>query len=118
MIKHLLKMVWNRRRTNFLITVEIFFSFLVLFTVILFAVYYTDNYRQPLGFSYENLLNINVTARSAQTAPTPAGEAGQPADHMEPSPSLIIARQLFLTFREFNEIESFVGPRPPYSTST
>jgi len=61
MIKHLFKMVWNRKRTNFLITVEIFFSFLVLFTVILFGVYYTDNYRQPLGFSYQNVLNISIT---------------------------------------------------------
>jgi putative ABC transport system permease protein len=119
MIKHLFKMVWNRKRTNFLITVEIFFSFLVLFTVILFAVYYTDNYRQPLGFSYENLLNISITTRSTQTARTVPGEAGQPADHKEPSPSLIIARQLFLTLRDFNEIESFAGAGiPPYSTST
>ena len=30
MIKHLIKIVWNRKRANFLIAVEIFFSFLVL----------------------------------------------------------------------------------------
>src|SRR5262249_58248512 len=48
MIKHLLKLVWNRKRINFLITLEIFVSFIVLFAVMLIAVYYSDNYRQPL----------------------------------------------------------------------
>ena len=31
MTRHLLKLIWNRKRQNFLLTVEIFFSFLVLF---------------------------------------------------------------------------------------
>ncbi len=119
MIKHLFKMVWNRKRTNFLITVEIFFSFLVLFTVILFGVYYTDNYRQPLGFSYQNVLNISIT-RDRRIDRSPPGEPNQATTGpKEPSPSLVIARQLFLTFRDFNEIESFAGANiPPYSTST
>ena len=34
MIKHLIKLVWNRKRANFLIMIEIFFSFLVLFAVV------------------------------------------------------------------------------------
>ena len=117
MIKHLFKMVWNRKRTNFLMTVEIFFSFLVLFTVILFAVYYTDNYRRPLGFSYENVLNISMTSRQADRPPP--SEPNQPAGRNEPSPALVIARQLFLTFRDFDEIESFAGVDiSPYSNST
>ena len=33
MTRHLLKLVWNRKRTNALIILEIFFSFLVVFLV-------------------------------------------------------------------------------------
>ena len=33
MIRHLFKLVWNRKRTNVLIILEIFFSFLVVFLV-------------------------------------------------------------------------------------
>ena len=51
MTRHLLKLVWNRRRTNLLVVAEIFCSFLVLFGVVTLAVFYLDNYRQPLGFS-------------------------------------------------------------------
>jgi len=119
MIKHLFKMVWNRKRTNFLITVEIFFSFLVLFAVILFGVYYIDNYRKPLGFSYENVLNISFTV-ARPLKPAPAIEPNQaPPTQKEPSPALLIARQLFLALRDFDEIESFAGASiTPYSNST
>ncbi len=65
MIKHLIKIVWNRKRTNFLVTVEIFFSFLVLFAVAVVAIYYIDNYRQPLGFTYQNVWNIEIIARTS-----------------------------------------------------
>ena len=50
MIRHLLRIVWNRRRTNLLIAIEIFLSFLVLVTVLTLGLYLVDNYRQPLGF--------------------------------------------------------------------
>ncbi len=60
MIRHLLKLVWNRKRINFLIMVEIFFSFIVVFAVIFMAVYSIDNYRQPLGFSYDNVWAVSI----------------------------------------------------------
>ncbi|MEP7343437.1 MAG: FtsX-like permease family protein, partial [Acidobacteriota bacterium] len=60
MIKHICKLVWNRRRINFLITLEIFISFLVVFAVMVLAVYYADNYRQPLGFDYQNVWNVRL----------------------------------------------------------
>lgn len=46
MIRHLFKMVWNRRRTNALIILEILFSFLVLFGVTTLGVYYLNLYQQ------------------------------------------------------------------------
>jgi putative ABC transport system permease protein len=60
MTRHLFKLVWNRKRTNVLILLEIFFSFLVVFLVSTLGIYFWDNYRQPLGFSYRNVWRIAV----------------------------------------------------------
>ena len=38
MIRHLLKLVWNRKRTNALIIAEIFLSFIVIFAVLTGAI--------------------------------------------------------------------------------
>ena len=65
MVKQMFKLVWNRKKTNVLIIVEIFFSFLVLFTVATLGIYYFHNYRQPLGFSYENVWNIAISESSS-----------------------------------------------------
>ncbi len=69
MIRHLLKMVWNRRRSNALLSVEVFFSFLVLFLVVVFGVYFADNYRQPLGFDYQNVLTVDINTNDKQVQP-------------------------------------------------
>jgi putative ABC transport system permease protein len=63
MIKHWLKMVWNRKRINGLIMLEIFVSFLVLFAVLTFAAYYINNYRKPLGFTIDRVWSIGVNSR-------------------------------------------------------
>ena len=121
MIRHLFKMVWNRKRTNFLIIVEIFFSFIVLFAVVLFAVYYADNYRRPLGYSYQNVWNISIErigdGDSDTQGPTTEVEEGGQEERL--APGLVRARQLFLALRELSEIESFAGVNtPPYAQST
>ena len=64
MIRHLLKLVWNRKRTNALIILEIFFSFLVVFLVGTLGIYFWDNYRQPLGFSSENVWRVTVDMKA------------------------------------------------------
>ena len=51
MTRHLLRLIWNRKRQNFLLTLEIFFSFLTLFGVVLFATQFANNARQPLGYT-------------------------------------------------------------------
>lgn len=65
MIRHLCKLVWNRKRTNALIILEIFFSFLVVFVVGTLGFWFLDNYRRPLGFSYENVWNVMIDMRQA-----------------------------------------------------
>ena len=60
MTRHLFKLVWNRKRTNGLMILEIFFSFLVVFVVATLGIYFWDNYRQPLGYSWQNVWKVSV----------------------------------------------------------
>lgn len=60
MFKHLLKLIWNRKRSHALIIVEITLSFLVIFGIGALAVYNWTLYQKPLGFNYENGLQIII----------------------------------------------------------
>lgn len=66
MTRHLFKLVWNRKRTNALIILEIFFSFLVVCLVATMGVYFWDNYRRPLGFSYQDVWRITVDTNAPE----------------------------------------------------
>jgi putative ABC transport system permease protein len=55
MIRHLFTLIWNRKKNNFLMITEIFFSFMVLFGVLSLAFYYVNNYQKPLGFQYDKV---------------------------------------------------------------
>jgi putative ABC transport system permease protein len=93
MIKHLIKLVWNRKRFNFLITLEILVSFLVLFVVMMFVAYYANNYRQPLGFDYENVWNIRIDVK-------------QESDDTFTPEQQALTRQLYNTVKDLPEVES------------
>lgn len=60
MTRHLLKLVWNRKRSNALIMLEIFFTFLVVFGVGTLGLYLWDNWRRPLGFDARNVWAVEV----------------------------------------------------------
>lgn len=96
MIKHMFKLVWNRKRTNILIITEIFFSFLVLFGVTAFGIYYTDNYLRPLGFSYENVWNVSVSGIFDSR-------------HAERAQAMNDFKQMQLALRDLDEIEGVAG---------
>ncbi|HMG08589.1 MAG TPA: ABC transporter permease [Mucilaginibacter sp.] len=59
MIKHLFKLIWNKKKQNFLLITEMFISFLVIFAVFTSLVYYYRNYKKPMGFTYDNVWVIN-----------------------------------------------------------
>lgn len=61
MTPHLLRLLWNRRRTNLLVGTEIFFSFLVLLAVVVMGVHAADNDRRPLGFTFDRVWNVDVS---------------------------------------------------------
>lgn len=59
MLKHLFKLIWNKRKQNFLFLSEILVSFLVIFAVFSFLTFYYQNYTKPLGFEYERVWAVN-----------------------------------------------------------
>jgi putative ABC transport system permease protein len=62
MLRHLFKLIWNKKKQNFLLIVEMFISFIVMFAVFTMLVYYYNNYRTPVGFEYENVWSVNYNS--------------------------------------------------------
>jgi putative ABC transport system permease protein len=75
MLRHLFKLIWNRKRANGLLITQIFLAFVVLFVVGSTLVYNRQNYQAPLGFDYENVWEIeldngSLPQRESQSANT------------------------------------------------
>jgi putative ABC transport system permease protein len=107
MTRHLLKLIWNRRRTNLLVMLEIFFSFLVVFGVATLGAYYAGNYRRPLGYSIDDVWSITIS----------------PNVHVEgenaPPEQMETIRQLFQAVKDFPEIMAVAGAvNSPHSNSS
>ena len=61
MTKHLFTLIWNKKKQNFLLILEMFISFMVMFAIFTLIVYYFNNYRKPMGFEYDNVWSVNFT---------------------------------------------------------
>ncbi len=96
MLKHLFKLVWNRKSSSALLIIEIFFSFIVVFAVVAIGAFYVDNYRQPLGYTYENVWNIGINMNQVSD------------DYWSPE-QVVTVNQLFLAVRDFQEVEAVAG---------
>ncbi len=64
MLKHLFRLMWNKKRGHVLLIVEILAAFLVLFGVTSLITHNLGNYRQPLGYDYHNVWTIGFDTRS------------------------------------------------------
>ncbi len=110
MTRHLLRLIWNRKRQNFLLTLEIFFSFLALFGVVLFAMQFVNNSRQPLGFDIDRVWNITVDRK--ENDEDPAVKSRHRAT----------LRQLLLGLREMPQVEiaaaSYTSPYANWTWSS
>ena len=95
MALHLLKLIWNRKRANFLIVTEILLSFIVLAAVTTVAVHYWRNYQAPLGFSYERIWDVVVRV--------PRGIDSTPAVERERLARMV---RLVEAIRQMPEVES------------
>ena len=121
---HLMKLIWNRKRTNLLVMIEIFVSFLVLFSVVTLATFYADNYRQPLGYRYDNVWNVeidtNVRRRVAQSTNAQTDvEAERQAENTRRMAQRETMGQLIRAIREFPEVVDVAGvDTTPFSFSS
>ncbi|MEA2605143.1 MAG: putative transport system permease protein [Acidobacteriota bacterium] len=95
MIRHLFKLVWNRKRTSALLILEIFFSFLVVFVVATLGMYCWDNYKRPLGFSIKNVWQLRIETKKSD-------------DQHTPDESVTYAR-LLKEVQSFDAVESVAG---------
>ena len=77
MIKHLLKLVWNRKRANLLLMGEIFLSFLVVAMVVAQCVIYANNFSHSLGFDYEDIWYVSLNKKHASGSMGFKGEEAQ-----------------------------------------
>jgi putative ABC transport system permease protein len=59
MLKHLFKLIWNKKKQNSLLIAEILLSFMVMFAVFSFGVNSYRNYAKPMGIDYEHVWVIN-----------------------------------------------------------
>jgi putative ABC transport system permease protein len=76
MIAHLLRLAWNRKRSNALVILEIGAAFLVVAAVVTFSVQLGRNWLRPLGFSSTDVWSVHVdrgTDRDARQAADGAG---------------------------------------------
>jgi putative ABC transport system permease protein len=55
MFSHLFKLIWNKKKQNALLIIEMFISFIVMFAVFTLVVYCYKNYRNPMGFDYKDV---------------------------------------------------------------
>lgn len=74
MIRHLLKVVWSRKRANALVTIEILFCFVVVAAVITTAVALIANWNRPVGYEWKDVWVIRVSTTGS--ADGPSAEAG------------------------------------------
>ena len=102
MTRHLIRLIWNRKRQNFLLTVEMFFSFLTLFGVVLVAAHYVNNSRQPLGFEIDRVWSMSVDRKESDQDPAVKARHRQTYE------------QLLMALRDLPQVEAagaaFTGP--------
>ena len=67
MIKQMFKLIWNRKRQNFLMMTGIFISFFALFLVLTTIFYNFGNYLKPLGFEYKDVWYLSLDWKNLGT---------------------------------------------------
>ena len=65
MVQHLFKLLWKKRKSNFLIMLEIFVAFFILFAVSSLSVYFYRGYVKPAGINPDNVWVVYVDFNSS-----------------------------------------------------
>lgn len=88
MLRHLIRLSWNKKGANSLLIVEIWASFMVLFGLSSLIIFNVSKYVEPLGFTYENVWVVNLSNNQDTT-----GVAQK-------------ARAIFQRLKGYSEVES------------
>jgi putative ABC transport system permease protein len=109
MIRHLLKLVWNRKRSSLLVMIEIFVSFLILFSVVLLITQAWGYYSLPMGFDYRNVWDVTFQSGASRLF-APAGE--------DANTKRSLIRELMAAARQYPQVLAVAGAAViPYGSS-
>ncbi|GGB83014.1 ABC transporter permease [Dyadobacter sediminis] len=61
MLRHLFKLIWNKKGAHSLLIIEIWASFMVLFGVLSLIAYNLNNYLEPIGFEYKDVWVLDLS---------------------------------------------------------
>ena len=77
MIRHVTRLIWNRRRSHALLLLELGGSFLALALVFTLGVHYAANWGRPLGFDWEPVwvVHVDMGPEGRATAAPPRSNA-------------------------------------------
>jgi putative ABC transport system permease protein len=110
MIRHLLKLLWHRKRANALIMVEIFFSFLIVFAVVTIAVSLGSRWQLPLGYQWKDVWTMSVESSVRQDAQSKKTQAEQTVEDVE---------RMMQEIRRFPQVEAVAADgMSPYTGRT
>ncbi len=96
MIRHLLRLTWNRKRSTALLLLELFVTFLVVALVSTTALYQATNWRRPLGFEPAGVMVARIDYQRSSD------------DFFEPAETEGFAR-LLQEVRALPEVEAAAG---------
>ena len=113
MTRHLVRLIWNRKRQNLLLTIEILCSFLVVFVVAVFALTFVLNARAPLGFDTDRVWTIDVSRPRGVPGEDKAAREATEARERE------VFTRLLAAVRELPQVEIAAGAfTAPYVNAT
>lgn len=98
MLEHIFKLIWKKKQRNFLMMLEIFFAFIVLFAVSSLSVYNYNNYKNPTGINIDNTWVVHMNYNT------------------DTMPNLELIRQRLRTYPEIQSF-SFCSSNLPYAFS-
>jgi putative ABC transport system permease protein len=119
MTRHLIRLIWNRKRQNLLLAIEIFCSFLVLFFVLFLGLHFATNAREPLGFRIDRVWNIDVGRPRSSPGSNDGDAAAAAAEAARRAVERDNIRRLLAAARELPQVELASGGfTVPYGNST
>jgi putative ABC transport system permease protein len=60
MLRHLFKLIWQRKTRNLMLSLEILLAFVIVFAIAAFGTYYHQLYQLPIGFQYQSMWSVKI----------------------------------------------------------